>query len=36
MAEHADASREEVNNDEGASESPKEVASEETSAEAAA
>jgi Mce-associated membrane protein len=35
MAEHADASRDEVNNDEGASESPKEVTSEETSFEAA-
>jgi Mce-associated membrane protein len=35
MAEHADASREEVNNDEGASESTNEVISEETSSEAA-
>jgi Mce-associated membrane protein len=35
MAEHADASREELNNDEGASESPDEVTSEETSSEAA-
>ena len=35
MAEHADASRDEVNNDEGASESPNEVASEQTSSEAA-
>jgi Mce-associated membrane protein len=34
MAEHADATRDELNNDEGASESPNEVASEETSSEA--
>jgi Mce-associated membrane protein len=35
MAEHADAARGQVNNDEGASESPNEVSSEETSSEAA-
>ncbi|BBY39993.1 hypothetical protein MMAN_41270 [Mycobacterium mantenii] len=35
MAEHADASREELNTDAGVSESPDEVASEETSSEAA-
>ncbi|MEE3753197.1 Mce protein [Mycobacterium intracellulare] len=35
MAEHADASREELNTDEGASESPDEVVAEETGSEAA-